>query len=92
LLKSARTERRILTELAQQELRQAIICGTFPLWHQLPIEVELCEMLSVCCTVVREALRMLENESLIAWRHGVGTFVRNRPILKISISTSGSPR
>lgn len=82
MLKSARVERKTLTELAQQELRQAIINGTFLPGSQLPIEAELCETLGVSRTVVREALRMLEDEGLIARRHGVGTFVRNRPILK----------
>ena len=82
MLKSAQTERKTLTELAQQELRQAIVGGTFQLGSQLPIEAELCEMLGVSRTVVREALRSLEDEGLIARRHGVGTFVRNRPILK----------
>lgn len=82
MLKSARTERKTLTELAQHELRQAIINGTFKLGSQLPIEAELCAMLGVSRTVVREALRTLEDEGLIARRHGVGTFVRNRPILK----------
>jgi GntR family transcriptional regulator len=82
MLKSARAERKTLTELAQQELRQAIVGGTFRPGSQLPIEAELCETLGVSRTVVREALRMLEDEGLIARRHGVGTFVRNRPILK----------
>ena len=82
MLKSARLERKTLTESAQQELRQAIVNGTFPPGSQMPIEAELCEMLGVSRTVVREALRMLEDEGLIARRHGVGTFVRNRPILK----------
>src|SRR6185295_11265125 len=33
-------------------------------------------------TVVREALRVLEDDGLVTRRHGVGTFVRNHPILK----------
>jgi GntR family transcriptional regulator len=82
MLKSARAERKTLTDLAQQELRQAIVGGTFQPGSQLPIETELCEMLGVSRTVVREALRSLEDEGLIARRHGVGTFVRNHPILK----------
>lgn len=82
MLKSARTERKTLTEIAEYELRQAITGGTFRPGSQLPTEAELCEMLGVSRTVVREALRVLQEEGLVARRHGVGTFVRNRPILK----------
>src|ERR1044071_9351319 len=82
MLKSARTERKTLTEIAHQELRQAITDGIFRPGSQMPTEAELCEMLSVSRTVVREALRVLEDDGLVARRHGVGTFVRNHPILK----------
>src|SRR5512132_593428 len=82
MLKSAKSERKTLTEIALQELRQAILGGTFRPGSQLPTEAELCEMLGVSRTVVREALRVLEDDGLVARRHGVGTFVRNNPILK----------
>jgi GntR family transcriptional regulator len=82
MLKSARASRTTLTEAAQQELRQAILQGIYDPGSQLPTEEELGAMLGVSRTVVREALRMLEEEGLIARKHGVGTFVRNRPILK----------
>ena len=82
MLKSARTERKTLTDAALQELRQAITGGTFQPGNQLPTEVELCEVLGVSRTVVREALRVLEDEGLVARRHGIGTFVRNLPIVK----------
>ncbi|HLO28406.1 MAG TPA: GntR family transcriptional regulator [Anaerolineales bacterium] len=71
-----------MTEIAEQELRQAIARGTFRPGSQLPTEAELCEMLGVSRTVVREALRVLEDDGLVARRHGVGTFVRDHPILK----------
>ena len=82
MLRSAKSERKTLTEISQQELRQAIFGGTFLPGSQLPTEAELCAMLGVSRTVVREALRVLEDEGLVTRRHGVGTFVRNRPILK----------
>jgi len=82
MLKSARSERKTLTEIAEQELRQAITQGTFRRGSQLPTEAELCQMLGVSRTVVREALRVLEEDGLVARRHGVGTFVRDHPILK----------
>lgn len=82
MLRSARSERKTLTDVAQQELRQAITRGTYQPGSQLPTESELCEMLGVSRTVVREALRVLEDDGLVSRRHGVGTFVRNHPILK----------
>ncbi len=82
MLRSARSSRTTLTQAAQHELRQAIIGGTYDLGSQLPTEEELGTLLGVSRTVVREALRTLEEEGLIDRRHGVGTFVRNQPILK----------
>ena len=82
MLRSARSERKTLTEIAQQELRWAITSGTYQPGSKLPTEAELCELLGVSRTVVREALRVLEDDGLVSRRHGVGTFVRNNPILK----------
>lgn len=82
MLKSAKSARKTLTEIAQYELRHAITEGTFRPGSQLPTEAELCEMLGVSRTVVREALRVLEDDGLVTRRHGVGTFVRNHQILK----------
>src|SRR5215211_7181512 len=82
MLRSAKSERKTLTDIAEQELRQAIVNGSFQPGSQLPTEAELCEALAVSRTVVREALRVLEDEGLVMRRHGIGTFVRNHPILK----------
>lgn len=71
-----------MTEAAQDEIRQAIVKGTYSPGSQLPTEAELGELLGVSRTVVREALRLLEEDGLIARRHGIGTFVRKHPILK----------
>ncbi|HUS17408.1 MAG TPA: GntR family transcriptional regulator, partial [Chloroflexia bacterium] len=81
MIGSARTNSKTLTESAQQQIRQAIVQGTFRPGSQLPGEMELGTMLGVSRTVVREALRILEEDGLITRRHGVGTFVRKRPIL-----------
>src|SRR5215211_1572876 len=82
MLKSARAKSKTLTEAAQQELLQAIINGTYSPGSQLPTEAELGDLLGVSRTVVREALRTLEDDGLIDRRHGVGTFVREQSILK----------
>lgn len=81
-MRSVRTETKTLTAAAQDELRLAIAQGTFRPGSQLPTEAELGELLGVSRTVVREALRVLQEEGLIMRRHGVGTFVREHAILK----------
>jgi GntR family transcriptional regulator len=82
MLRSARATSKTLTESAQQELLQAIMTGMYAPGSQLPTEAELGELLGVSRTVVREALRALEDDGLIDRRHGVGTFVREQSILK----------
>lgn len=82
MIKSARSESKTLTKAAEQELRQAIATGTYRPGSQLPTEAELVGLLGVSRTVVREALRVLEEDGLISRRHGVGTFVRKHSILK----------
>jgi len=82
MFRLARTERKTLTEVAAESLRQAIVVGAYLPGSQLPTEAELVAMLGVSRTVVREALRTLEEGGLVARRQGVGTFVRDTPILK----------
>jgi GntR family transcriptional regulator len=82
MMRSARSSRKTLTDAVQEELRQAIFSGTYSPGSQLPTEAELGEMLGASRTVVREALRILEEDGLIFRRHGVGTFVRKHQILK----------
>ncbi len=89
-LKPARAKWQTLTEAAEQEIRTAIAEGIYRPGAQLPAESELVEMLGVSRTVVREALRLLEDDGLITRRHGVGTFVRKHPILQNLNFNSGT--
>jgi GntR family transcriptional regulator len=82
MIKSARSSRRTLTDAVHQELRQAILRGAYRPGSQLPTEAELGALLGASRTVVREALRILEEDGLISRRHGIGTFVRKHSILK----------
>jgi GntR family transcriptional regulator len=82
MIRTARSSRKTLTDAAQEVLRQAIARGTFRPGSQLPTEAALGQMLGASRTVVREALRILEDDGLISRRHGIGTFVRKDPILK----------
>lgn len=79
---SARDGRTTLTQAAVEQLRSAIDSGLYEPGSQLPTEAELVAMLNVSRTVVREALRALEESGLVSRRHGVGTFVRKYTILK----------
>src|ERR1700736_2518943 len=56
-------------------LKDEIVSGVFPIGSQLPTEEELCERFSVSRYTVREALRRLGEDRLLASRRGAGTTV-----------------
>ncbi|MGJ7538245.1 GntR family transcriptional regulator [Variovorax sp. ZT5P30] len=58
-----------------QSLRADIMRGLFPVGSQLPTEGELSERFSVSRHTVREALRQLRTDGLVASRQGSGTTV-----------------
>jgi DNA-binding FadR family transcriptional regulator len=70
MIRSARSERKTLSEVAGHKLRQAITGGIYRPGSQLPTEGELCEMPGISRTVTREALRILEDDGLVTRRRG----------------------
>lgn len=60
---------------AVEQLRNAILSGQYLPGSQLPTEQELCEIMDVSRSTIREALRALEAEGLIDVRRGSGAFV-----------------
>ena len=56
-------------------LKEFIEHGDIKSGEQLPSEPELCRLFNVSRTVIRQALRGLENEGLIVRQKGRGTFV-----------------
>lgn len=58
------------------ELREFIMAGRFANGGQFPTETELCKQYSVSRFTVREALRKLQAEGLIARKRGSGTTVQ----------------
>ena len=60
MLRLAKSEKKTLTKVVQQELRLAIPRETFQLGSQFPTEADLCEMLGVSRRVVREALHVFD--------------------------------
>src|ERR1700749_2504208 len=60
-------------------LRKEIVDGVYPVGSQLPTEHQLCERFSVSRYTVREALRRLRDDNLVASRPPAGTLVVPRP-------------
>ena len=61
-----------LSHLLAADLRRQILSGALPADHQLPPEVELTASLQVSRDTLREALRILESQSLLEIRRGRG--------------------
>jgi DNA-binding GntR family transcriptional regulator len=60
-------------------LREDIVSGVYPVGSQLPTEDMLTARFSVSRYTVREALRRLREENLVASRQGAGTIVAPHP-------------
>ena len=60
-------------------LRKEIVDGVYPVGSQLPTEQKLCERFEVSRYTIREALRRLRDDNLIASRPRAGTLVVPRP-------------
>ncbi|MCV7378639.1 GntR family transcriptional regulator [Mycobacterium alsense] len=60
-------------------LRKEIVDGVYPVGSQLPTEHQLCERFAVSRYTIREALRRLREDNLVASRPRAGTRVVPRP-------------
>lgn len=58
------------------QIREAILNGSYQVGEKLPSEKEFCEMFGVSRVPVREALSALELNGLVESVHGAGVFVR----------------
>ncbi len=68
--------RRSLTNIVSAKLAASILDGSLASGSQLPSERELMAKMEVSRSTIREALRSLEESTLIESRPGVGWFVR----------------
>lgn len=82
--------RPLLADVVQAELRRRIVSGEFPPGSKLPNEDQLCELFDVSRVTLREAVRGLVEDGTVARRHGSGTYVTTRPILRNSLETNFS--
>lgn len=60
-------------------MRKEIVDGVYPVGSQLPTEHDLCERFAVSRYTIREALRRLREDNLVASRPRTGTLVVPRP-------------
>lgn len=66
-----------LYEQVTSQIETLVVNGQLKPGDRLPAERELGERLGVSRTVIREAIRSLEEKGLVEIRPGVGTFVHN---------------
>ncbi|TMW73266.1 GntR family transcriptional regulator [Alteribacter natronophilus] len=71
-------------------IKNDIETGHYEPGQRLPSEFELSRKLGVSRATLREALRMLEDESVILRRHGVGTFISEKPMFTSGIEELNS--
>lgn len=69
------------------QLKQDIDKGLYKEKEKLPSEFQLAKNLGVSRATLREALRILEEESVVTRKHGVGTFVNTKPIVSSGIES-----
>jgi GntR family transcriptional regulator len=72
--KPARGEQPLYLQLVRA-LKDEIVRGVYPVGSQLPTEEALCARFAVSRHTVREALRRLREDHLVASRQGAGTIV-----------------
>ncbi|HEY3523892.1 MAG TPA: GntR family transcriptional regulator [Candidatus Limnocylindrales bacterium] len=82
--------RPLLSDVVHNELRRLILGGEFPVGSKLPNEDRLCERFGVSRVTIREAVRALIDDGLVVRRHGSGTYVTRRPLLRNSLDRNFS--
>ncbi|WP_067838928.1 GntR family transcriptional regulator [Amphibacillus sediminis] len=61
----------------KEALEASIADGVYPIGERLPPEITLAKQFKVSRETIRSAIKLLEQESKVFVRHGVGTFVVN---------------
>ncbi|WP_064093655.1 GntR family transcriptional regulator [Rossellomorea aquimaris] len=85
-----KTDNRHLYLQVIDRLKKDIESGIYKEKEKLPSEFDLSKQLGVSRATLREALRILEEESVIVRRHGVGTFVNAKPLFTSGIEQLNS--
>lgn len=82
---SLKPDNRPLYLLVIDKIKQDIESGIIKPGTKLPSEFDLAKELGISRATLREALRILEDESVIIRKHGVGTFINAKPVFTSGI-------
>ncbi|MEA2519154.1 MAG: GntR family transcriptional regulator [Chloroflexota bacterium] len=82
--------RPLLADVVRSELKRLILGGEFAVGSKLPNEDRLCERFGVSRVTIREAVRGLIEDGLVVRRHGSGTYVTRRPLIRNSLDMNFS--
>lgn len=74
----AKSERYTLSKLVVESLKQYILEQKLQPGERLPSERDLCQMMNISRTILREALHSLESIGILEIRHGEGSFVASQ--------------
>src|SRR5690606_21282713 len=66
--------------VVMEQIKEKIKNGELEPGEKFPSEMAFAKELGVSRNTLREALRILEEENIIIRKHGVGTFVNEKPI------------
>lgn len=89
-LMSVKSDSRHLYLRVIDHIKEKIKSGAYKEKQKLPSEFDLAKELGVSRATLREALRILEEESVVIRRHGVGTFVNSKPLFSSGIEQLSS--
>lgn len=64
-----------VTDMAVENLKELILSGEMKVGDKLPTEKEICNMLNISRSTVREAFRVLQAMGFVEMRRGRGAFV-----------------
>jgi DNA-binding GntR family transcriptional regulator len=81
-------ERQVLPVLVRDALREWISSRGLKAGDRLPPEPELARLLGVSRATLREAIRILEMEGVVARSQGIGTFVAATPFLRNNLGVN----
>jgi len=85
-----RPDTRPLYLLVIDKIKNDIEIGILKPGNRLPSEFDLSKELGISRATLREALRILEDENIITRKHGVGTFINEKPVYTSGIEELNS--